>query len=162
VTYLPSEDLFAAAWDINNKGEVVGTVASAVGQTAAVIWRNGLPVKLGAEMTHAKEINDRGEIAGNGSPVGGGWPRGYLWKKGVITELPTLPGGPDNFTEVSAMNDRGDIVGKNSTFEETHAVRWRGGKVTDLGKGEAYGVNSRGEIVGRSFESSSPRATLWR
>jgi probable HAF family extracellular repeat protein len=74
-----------------------------------------------------------------------------------IVALPTLPGGV--FSEATAINERGQIVGRSDTASEDpdfHAVLWEGGEVIDLGTlpggrySYATGINNKGQIVGVS------------
>jgi probable HAF family extracellular repeat protein len=80
-----------------------------------------------------------------------------------VTDLGTLAGSSDS-TAV-AVNDRGDVVGRS----RAHAVRWRGGRIVDLGTlggsySDAVDVNERGDVVGNSQTpgDASTRGFVWR
>jgi probable HAF family extracellular repeat protein len=76
----------------------------------------------------------------------------------TIIDLGVLPGG--NFSTATAINARGDIVGRATTASgEEHAALWRNGVITDLGTlggtySHATGINAAGQVVGRSTTSS--------
>ncbi len=57
------------AFDVNNRGQVVGWSNTADGGTAAFIWRNGVMTSLGDvgwNGTEAWAVNRRGQVVGNG------------------------------------------------------------------------------------------------
>jgi probable HAF family extracellular repeat protein len=95
--------------------------------------------------------------------------RAFLWQRGRLTSLGTL-GGADSM--VSAIDDRGDVVGESephgSDIRDQHAFLWHNGKMTDLGTlggrfSDAAAVNDAGEVVGSSLTSSGvPHAFLWK
>jgi len=89
----------------------------------------------------------------------------------TIVRLPSLGGKQ---ISVSAINDRGQIVGTASDAKgRSHAVLWQGGKLIDIGvlpgydKSYASGINNVGQVVGWSekpdpkYESAS-QAFMWQ
>jgi probable HAF family extracellular repeat protein len=83
----------------------------------------------------------------------------------TVTDLGTL-GGSNSY--VSAINDRGQIVGSSRTSSgQENAFLWENGtmKILDSLPGtssrEATGINNRGQIVGFIDTPSTTRAVLW-
>ena len=96
--------------------------------------------------------------------------------------------GENNCSTAVWLNDTGDVVGTSENgqidpltgFNQSRAVRWKDGEITDLGRfggnqNTALGINNRGQIVGESlnaipdpfpcfgFTSSTQcRAFLWQ
>jgi probable HAF family extracellular repeat protein len=69
---------------------------------------------FGGQPSTARSINNRGQALGT-SLLGIGRSRPFVWQDGRITALPTLGGKTTvPFTSVSAVNNRGQIVGSNS------------------------------------------------
>ena len=81
-----------------------------------------------------------------------------------IAPLGMLPGA--TFSEATAINDRGEIVGSSGS-DTSHAVLWRDGEIIDLGtlggaSSRAWGINDRGQVVGESKTASGEdHAFLW-
>lgn len=69
-----TKDAAGETMDINNHGQIVGTVATTSGKYTAYIWENGkshdlnylIPANSGWYLSRAASINDRGQIAGFG------------------------------------------------------------------------------------------------
>ncbi|HET8662372.1 MAG TPA: hypothetical protein VFM55_25750, partial [Micromonosporaceae bacterium] len=144
--------------DINNKGQVVGSLnfGDGGGRQQAFLWENGVVTRLSAPgvSSSANAINDKGEIVG-----------GYLievevgahpvrWYQGSMTELGLLPKG--NAGAALAINELGQIVGTSNVEPHSAAERgfiwWRGAlhDLTRAGVPEAYGpgdINNRGQIL---------------
>jgi probable HAF family extracellular repeat protein len=89
----------------------------------------------------------------------------FRWKDGTVTDLGALPGG-DNCSNAVSVNSRGRIVGISENglvdpltgINETRAVRWKDGKIWDLGsfggnQNGANGINDSGEIAGFSLNT---------
>jgi probable HAF family extracellular repeat protein len=94
---------------------VVGASCSATGEAHAFLWEKGkmrdLGTLAGASYIDPRLINERGQVAGVI------WtdlwePRAFLWEKGTMTALGTLGG---TYSSLSAINNRGQIVGNNGT-----------------------------------------------
>jgi probable HAF family extracellular repeat protein len=153
-------DLFAAASDINNRGQVVGAGAADF-SPHALLWENGRVIDLGGTFSQAFAINNRGQIVGVTS--GGA----ALWQNGVLHNLANLSGGG---SEAFDINDKGVIVGYSTTATgESHAVMWTDGGIVDLGTlpgddfSQALAINSQGQIVGTSsnIPQGGERAFIW-
>lgn len=75
-----------------------------------------------------------------------------------MVDLGTL-GGESSFA--TAMNDRGDVVGRSTVADGTfHGFLWRGGRMIDLGSMSPIDINNRRQIVGTLDDRSN--AHLWR
>ena len=106
-----------AANNINNKGQVVGTLVDSNGNDLeAFLWQNGMATGLGTlpgDVTSAANaINDKGQVPGQSCDANGNC-RGFVWEDGVMTDLSTLV--PANstldFPDPININSRGQIVG---------------------------------------------------
>jgi probable HAF family extracellular repeat protein len=147
------------AWDINNRGQIVGS-GRFNNVIHAALWENGHVTDLGSLGGHstAVSINEGGQIVGTSSLTEGGDEYPFLWERGVMSALSEgLVGG------ASAINERGQVVGVELTPEEGRPIGsfvWQRGTLLHLG-GLMFGINSRGQIVGGDFLGESFRAYLW-
>jgi probable HAF family extracellular repeat protein len=142
-------------------------------------------------------LNDRGTLTGSEdtpvpdpySPLCFGFTascfvtHAFRWEDGLLTDLGTLPGV--NSSQGTAINERGWIAGLSQIGETdpilggnaSHAVIWRGRRITDLGtlggyESFAVSLNESGEVVGLStvsgpidpysFLGQSAHGFLWR
>jgi probable HAF family extracellular repeat protein len=113
----------AAAFNINNKTQVVGRIlipdSKEGGVAHAFLWQEGvltdLGVPAGDDNSEALSLNDRGQIVGD-SGVGfiEGYPpdRALLWQNGVRADLNTLVPPVSGYHLIVAfdVNARGEIV----------------------------------------------------
>jgi probable HAF family extracellular repeat protein len=92
--------------------------------------------------------------------------RTITWQNGVQTDLGALP-GVGNSSVPLWLNDQGTIVGisENGVIDpltgspEIRAVRWKGGKILDLGTlggnaGYANAINNRGQVAGYALNNT--------
>jgi probable HAF family extracellular repeat protein len=122
---------FSLAQDINDKGQVIGSADLLGDQEAhAFLWQNGSARDLGTLPANTANqpmgINNDGTIVGSSGFSGSSFSFGppvnqyfcpchtVLWKDGKVIDLQTqLPGNsPWILITVSAINDRGEIVGE--------------------------------------------------
>lgn len=168
------------ATDINDAGEVVGTIA--VGsQWHAFIWTRekgmlDLGVPTGWNNSVATAINQAGDVVGNVSnvsPVGTiGASQAFKWTAATGMVLLPSPFRVPN-SRATDINNKGEIVGIDWSLGTERPVRWTAAKgIEDLGTlpGDAAGVasaiNDNGQIVGYSsnktyYDSDSSNAVLW-
>ena len=150
----------AAAFDINNRGEISGLAGNGVHDSTcltggtpfqvtrfeAVVWGpdgeiRQLPPLRGDTVGYAFGINDSGQVVGNSGlcsntsiPPAPSSPHAVLWDKdGTVTDLGNLGGAING---ASAINNRGQVVGiALSPADGTiHGFLWTKGKgMQDIG-----------------------------
>jgi probable HAF family extracellular repeat protein len=117
------------AFDINNRGQVVGTSDTASGESRAVLWEDGDIANLGTlggNDSVAWGVNNRGQVVGESTTASDRF-HAFFWEDGEMVDLGTLAhGGRFNFSRANSINDRGQIVGRSTTASGTdsHAVLW--------------------------------------
>lgn len=157
----------SVAYDINDSGQVVGSVYVAYGRNArmnSVLWENGAIIAdwhVNPLLNYAAAINNAGQVACSsdpGSHVSGRCP--YLWEKG---DLITYIGECGGTSYVNGINNAGQVVG----WDIQQPFVWKDGVTTFLsvlsgnsnGSGSrALGINNKGQIVGYS----KSHAVLWQ
>lgn len=148
---------YSRAWDINNRGEVVGHSQTAGGQVHAFLYRNRTMIDigtLGGSNSEANAINDAGQVVGYAHlPNNSAW-RAYRYENGVMVNLGTLGGLGSLAYDI---NDAGHTVGWSNQIEafNVHAYVQDGVRMIDLGTLAgtmcvAYGINNAGKVVGQS------------
>ena len=175
----------ARAEAIDNAGRVVGTSATAAGDSHPFLWSRGgglqdLGLGPGWAAANAIDINEAGQVAGIASAPA--WQRAAVWQ--VATDatgaaqvtsrdtLPALPGGGNSIAK--GMNGLGQVVGWSYVAPEgpNHAVMWTpaatGWIMEELGvlpgdnSSSAEGINDLGQVVGTSMpRQGCSRAVLW-
>lgn len=151
-TDLPSRG--SIAWDINERGDVVGQAWRAdTGAPYPFLWAQGQVADLGEPMMlegrELHTVNNQGDAAGHVDATA------IFWSRGVVTEI----GSPAN---ASDMNEHGDIVGEIGG----QGFIWSHGSLTMLpglpgaAGCAAAGVNDAGVIVGYCSLNSPPYLPL--
>ena len=163
----------AAAYDINERGDIVGFSDDAAGSNHhAVLWAGGVLTDLavGCESRErcrgATAINDSGWVVGFrqvAPSYGVEPPRPFIWRDGQISDLE--PSGA--FEEVLAINNIGHVVGRGSG--NVGAV-WDGTTVQSLessldgvpfGPSIALSVNDLGQVVGWGYRGAGSQTPWW-
>lgn len=158
---------FSVAWAINSHGQVVGASRTGEGANHVFFWERGRMIDLGRYGVSAGRassptvlLNEKGQVVWAGNRTG--W---FLWENGVTRPL--------SFS-VTAMNDRGQIVGTSTTVAgaseaRPHAVLWENGRLRDLGflPGSRWtspvAINNSGVVVGVSYgRGDAAKAFLWK
>jgi probable HAF family extracellular repeat protein len=149
----------ARAYDVNNRGQVVGDSMLDGVSGIAVIWQGGTVTPLLTRPAQPVAVNDLGQVAGS---FWGNSP--FLLDRGKVTELGRL--SATAFTEPADLNNRGEVVG----FSGVDAFLWKAGRMTALPRPDAdfasaKAVNNRGQVAGYTVTSASDgfryRAVLW-
>jgi probable HAF family extracellular repeat protein len=89
----------------------------------------------------------------------------FVWRNGKRTRLRY---GNSRWIDVTAINDRGDVVGDATRGDSTVSLLWRNGKPTVLGtlggsSSSPVAINDRGQVVGTSRTPTAARhAFLWQ
>jgi uncharacterized membrane protein len=119
---LPDTELEVDIEDINNRGQVVGTLGPwSYKQT--LLWERGQIRDLGAsEPAERPNINDRGQVA---TALGG---RAVVWRRGEITDL-----GDASTSAIWDINERGEVlVVQGAGTDDWSLTLWRNGTFTDV------------------------------
>jgi probable HAF family extracellular repeat protein len=103
---------------INDRGQVVGQVASADGTTYyGALWQNGAITNLGTLpgdfTSFAEGINHQGQVVGSTQDSNFNWSHAFIWQNGVMTDLNTLFPASSNLyaTMANSISERGQISG---------------------------------------------------
>jgi probable HAF family extracellular repeat protein len=166
---------FWAPSDINNRGQVVGTVGDSH-YPQAIVWDAHRPGQGGNYLPFYAEcctytaswgsaINERGQVAGSDTY------RAALW---TGSSRPALLSGELLQTSANALNEAGSVVG-SSVFADAagtgnRATLWDASGAHNLGtlggnESNAYAINEAGTVAGMSTVAGTgfqPHATLWR
>jgi probable HAF family extracellular repeat protein len=158
-----------AAYDINNKGQIVGYMLTPDIYYHACLYENGVLHDLGTlggTESVAYGINDAGQIVGY-STMANGEVRAFLYQNVTMTSIGHLGG---NYSVARAINDDGDIVGYSrlSGNSTNRAFLYVNGIMHNIGtlggsKSEAYDINNNGDVVGYStISSGNGRSFLYK
>ena len=128
VTLQPVPRYSATAWDINDRGQIVGYSGNRYGSPGqAVLWEDGMTTVLGDPQAegNALALNEHTQIVGYA--VVNGQYRATLWQGGSTIDLnaqidPTVLEGGWVLTSASDINESGWIIG-TATQAGTGATR---------------------------------------
>jgi len=150
----------ASAVDINDRGEVTGSAATAAAASHAFIYKDGLMVDLGMLKadrygmgnSQGADINERGEVAGV-SDTQDGFSHAFRYSNGALTDLGTLGG---IYSSANAINEAGQVSGISSFqpgSSDYHGFLHGRAGMTDLGTlGDSYStgdrLNDAGQVAG--------------
>jgi probable HAF family extracellular repeat protein len=114
------------AFDINNKGEVIGEMIVPGSDYRAFRWHDGVVSDLGTiagVRSTAYSINEAGVITGisnyTDSVTEQSRYHAVLWKDGSIRDLGTLGG---NQSYGMSINDKGEVIGASLTVASSYHV----------------------------------------
>jgi probable HAF family extracellular repeat protein len=161
----------SAAYDINERGQVVGDAEQMGGVWRAFRWQNGKLSDLGTlggSQSYARAVNERGQVVG--------WAEDGMYRtRPVRWESDGTPRALDLPRDAVAayavgLNDAGVAVGRAVREDgAAYPVLWddegRVRRLDPTGRllGEARGVNSQGEVVGDLLDArGESRPFLWR
>jgi probable HAF family extracellular repeat protein len=147
----------AAIHDLSDAGHVVGDLGPPPAlwvpnlQVDGFLWRNGNLTRLGLQPTTIRSVNSHGQA------IAQYWTWSFLLDQGRSLWLPFMP---------EDLNDRGQVAGNLGSYEQSRAVLWDDGYLTELrglgtGPSHARKINERGQVVGTSDATDGTHAVLW-
>lgn len=148
VTALPAG---FSSYDINNLGQISGSMLPELGNSYAALYTGGTVVALGGfggAYSFARALNDAGQVTGIAYTPSGDF-HGFLYDGGRLVDLGA---GANAF----GINARGEVVGQLGIAGGYTGFVYRGGGITQLGNlgtgnsGVAWDINDHGKIVGES------------
>jgi probable HAF family extracellular repeat protein len=152
----PPDSKSSYAYDINNRGQILGRVQTNSGDSHFVVWNNDgtmrvLNVLDKGRVSSISDINDRGQIVGSMYTDTGS--QAFLLDNGVIKELGTLGGRESSAV---AINNKGQVICNVTTMSPNYyqrTVLWENGTTRELGtlggqSSSARDINNTGQIIG--------------
>lgn len=158
----PAGVIFCIAQAINDRGVIAGYCETPSG-SLPLLWRRGVaePMTVPAGVRAIPEaLNDFGVVIGTASTANGTrFP--FVWAGGRLVDVNTISDRP--FELVSAINDRGQIVGEGPGPDgRGQGLLLENGRTTLIAPVPGtipYGLNDRGQVVGAS--GSAPCGFVW-
>ena len=160
----------SSAYDVNDRGEVVGMSLRCTGYQRAFIWSadkgmREIPTLDRGNRAYARGINNSGQVTGYSNVNGEYSPNhAFIWTESAgIRDL----GTPSGWTESYGydINDKGEVTGFG-VFGTSRTIVWtEDGGMMELGgllaDWESHGnaINAKGQVAGQS-RATSP--TGWR
>jgi probable HAF family extracellular repeat protein len=171
--YLSDISDYVAAYSINNRGQIVGSMSVGDGEYHAFVWEDGVFTdleSLGGHYDTAYDINDHGVVVGSSSDEGH-TTHATMWVGSAISKLGVNEQLQSKNSFAWSINNRGEIVGE-SRGSDDHAFYYRAGNLIELNSlthppqteyNYALSINKWGAIAGASYtpEGDGARATLW-
>ena len=167
----PLEGKGSRAYDINDKGQVVGYFRESdeKAPARAFIWDEETGVtELGtlgdSAYSYACAVNNKGQVAGTLKTSDGQW-RAFIWdRENGMRELGTLGGK----SYAGDINEKGQVVGTSQAPNgQEHAFFWdqEAGMVdivTASGSASrATSINNSGQVAGERAKKGSARGFIW-
>ena len=164
---LPPDCADALAFDINDKGAIVGAALLNNGEVRGVLWEGGKITLFGVagRSILAQSINEAGVIAGiHAERRCGAPPSAFLWRDGKFRDL-----GAFQASGINAANEVAGIKVTEGDELRIDAIVWRDNKGLEiLAKPQGYdfsvalGLNNTGQVIGVvAKEDGTPQAVLW-
>ena len=150
---------------INNNSQIVGNIFTAGNTTQPVFWQSGTITQLqslNGPSDFANAINDAGQIVGHAGGTSSIDPtfHAVIWasSKAAPAALPVPAGTTDCFSDATALNSNGDVVGFGQDTR-SHGIAWPHGTSTGVillgpsGSTETalWSVNASQQAVGASY-----------
>lgn len=156
------------AYGINNQGEAVGYSGTCTAANYAVVWRNGIAIKLpdlGTPGGIAFAINSHHQVVGQ-AVNSDGTALAAIWQNHTVAALGgLLPGDVSSFA--TSINNSGQAVGSSfdSKSNWSHGLLWQNGRMIDLNTVfpassnlyvvSASNINESGQIAGMAVDLSA-------
>lgn len=170
--YLSSSNTYVTAFSINNRGQVVGSIAVGPGRYHGYVWKDGVFTdleSLGGDYDTAIDINDRGVVVGRSFDGISDHATSWVGSTASSLGVNEFFGGGGSFAW--SINNRGEIVGESDTAN-VRAFYYRAGNVIDLNtitrapslpNNYALAINQWGAIAGAAYEPGGDGAhtTVW-
>jgi probable HAF family extracellular repeat protein len=166
----PSTDAYA--YDINNRGAIVGTSSVGSGPNRhGFVYQDGAMRDLGTLGigSGANAINERGQIVGFNQFASADY-RAYLYQNGTMIDIGTLGGTSSN---AYGINELGQVVGWSQAAGNgsSSAFLWQNGTMTDLSLlpavasagwrlNDAQDINNAGWITGTGVINGQTHAYM--
>ncbi|HEX9061255.1 MAG TPA: dockerin type I domain-containing protein, partial [Clostridia bacterium] len=136
------------AYDINNKGQVVG--ASYKGSDLyPFLWDDEVLTRLNSETSWAGRINDKSQICLSSEKKFDEQRTSHVYSKGFLWQNGTLK-SPGEYIRYMDINDNGQIIGykADSLTYTLKGFLLQNGTYTDLGNFIPVDINNNGQIIG--------------
>jgi probable HAF family extracellular repeat protein len=159
------------AYDLNEKGQVVGYAATKANTNHAFLWQNGslTDLTVNANAAGGVSINENGQVVGFWRSGVSSPAQAFSWQNGTFSDL-GLFGSSKGIAADICVNNAGQIV--TTILEPPSAILLQNGTVTQLKDPANLGshvgcINEKGQVAGDGFVSnpSGPlkrHALLWQ
>ena len=144
--------------DVNVRGDVLGMLHDAAGDSRPVLWRrHATPTDLTGARYGAHALNNHGDVVGED----------WLWSRGRVEDLTH----PTRAVWAVDVNDRKQVAGDLDLTGDAPmtAFVWRNGRFTEIGapagmSSHAISINNRGDVLGYLVDQdwSVMHGFVWR